>query len=529
MRFDRFRNRYLTIDPRGLAAGRVALATVLLFDLVRRFPLATLWYSNQGLLPNHTVLWRPPFPYVFSLFFTASRPYEAIVGFGLCGAAYIMLLVGNRTWLAQMASLLAVLSLHGRVLFIQNSGDVVLVELCVWTLFLPLGRRYSVDSLRARLRVKPQLNVSDLTFESAALLDRTPVVSWAVLGLVAQLAVIYFFNAVQKNGPTWRDGSAVHYILYYANVVTPLGVLARSWITPRASQVLTWSTRFTEAALPILLLTPVAQRFARRLAIALVIALHGALGLFLNLGIFVPAMLVFVPFLVTAPDWDRLERWWVPKAPTRHTHKLVAQVLTALERRGVLTLTTTGPESSSGDTAPLAHGGLFREGAVAVLIVFAIVGVIVDNTAVTRVPVLLEPRAMYAVRVYLQMFQSWSLFAPNVSTSEGTIAVDAVTAEGRHVDPLNEELSPGAPWVGDAIPPRLGNNGFASAYLLRLPNRPDYFTALGEWLLRYPERTGRESDRIVSFRVLTLEQDDPPLGGHSSSSARSHVLFRYPN
>ncbi len=528
MRFDALRDRYLTIDPRGLGAGRISLATVLLLDLVRRFPLAALWYSNQGLLPNHTVLWRPSFPYVFSLFFTASRPYEALIGFGLCGAAYVMLLVGNRTRLAHMASLLAVLSLHGRVLFIQNSGDVVLVEICLWTLFLPLGRRYSVDSLRARVRLNPGLDVSDLFLEGTAPPDRTPVVSSAVLALVAQLAVIYLLNAIQKNGRTWRDGSAVHYVLYYANVVTPLGVLARSWITPTASQLLSWSSRFTEAVLPFLLLMPVAQGASRRLAIALVVALHVAFSLFLNLGIFVPAMLVFTPFLVTAPDWDRLERWWGTRGFTRRSRAMIARTLTTLERRGLLRLTTPTPERSSRGKAP-APRGLVREGAVFALMTFATVGVMVDNSAVTHVPASLEPRGVYAIRVYLQMFQSWSLFAPDVPTSEGTVAVDAVTAEGRHVDPLNEELSPGAPWLGDAIPSRLGNNGFASAYLLRLPTRPEYFTALGEWLLRYPDRTRRDADRIVSFRVLTLEQDDPPPGHYSAGTLHSNVLFRYPN
>ena len=336
VRLDRLRNSYLTIDPRGLGAGRLALATVLLIDLARRFPLATLWYSNEGLLPNHTVLWRPPFPYVFSFFFTASRPYEALIGFGLCGIAYLMLLVGLRTRLAQVASLLAVLSLHGRVLFVQNSGDVVLVDLCIWTSFLPLGRRYSIDSLRAQLRPAPGANVSDLLLKGAAPSERTPVVSWAVLAVVAQLAVIYFLNAAQKNGPTWREGTAVHYILYYANVVTPLGVWARGWVTPRASQLLTWSTRFTEAVLPLLLLTPFAQRQARWLAIALVVALHVGFGLFLDLGIFVPAMLAFAPFLLPASDWDRLERWWATTGLAGPSREKVGRALATLDRRGLL-------------------------------------------------------------------------------------------------------------------------------------------------------------------------------------------------
>ena len=57
-------------------------------------------------------------------------------------------------------------------------------------------------------------------------------------------------------------------------------------------------------------MTPVGERPARRLAIALIVALHGGFALFLNLGAFVPSMIAFTPFLVPAADWDALGRWW---------------------------------------------------------------------------------------------------------------------------------------------------------------------------------------------------------------------------
>lgn len=124
------RRCYLTADPRSLAAGRIALALVLLFDLGKRATELTTFYTNDGLLPNHTLLWRPTFDWVFSFFYMASWRHEAVLGFGLCAVAYSALLVGYRTRLAHALSFLCVLSLHGRVLFVQNGGDVVLGELC---------------------------------------------------------------------------------------------------------------------------------------------------------------------------------------------------------------------------------------------------------------------------------------------------------------------------------------------------------------------------------------------------------------
>lgn len=286
---------YLTADPRGLAVGRIALALVLLLDLAKRALEIETWYTNHGLLPNHTLLWRPTHDWVFSIFYMASWTHEAALGFVVCAAAYLALLVGYRTRLAQVASLVCVLSLHGRVLFVQNGGDVALSLLCLWTVFLPLGRRYSVDAVRAARAGAPP--------------DGRPVVSLAVLALLLQLAAIYFFNAVHKTGPTWRDGSVVHYVLHQDRIVTALGLWVRERLLPWHSQAMTWSALALEALLPLLLLSPVKLRLCRRAAVLVVVALHTGFGLFLNLGVFVPAMIAFTPHLLRPEDWDALERW----------------------------------------------------------------------------------------------------------------------------------------------------------------------------------------------------------------------------
>src|SRR4051794_36582023 len=97
---------YATIDPRSLAAGRIALALVLLLDLAKRAAELGLWYSNEGLLPNHTLLWRPTHRWVFSFFYMASSPGEAALGMLVCALAYLALLIGYRTRFAHLASFL---------------------------------------------------------------------------------------------------------------------------------------------------------------------------------------------------------------------------------------------------------------------------------------------------------------------------------------------------------------------------------------------------------------------------------------
>jgi hypothetical protein len=521
---------YLTIDPRSLAAGRISLSLALLLDLLRRVPGVTLWYSNQGLMPNHTALWRPPFPNTFSFFFIASWPSEAALGFVLCALAYLMLLVGIRTRLAHLASLLAVLSLHGRTLFIQNGGDVALVELCIWTLFLPTGRRYSVDSLRRRLRDSPGSSPEDLLCRGVAPPEDAPVVSLAALAIVAQLAVIYLFNALQKNGSTWRGGTAIHYMLHSEGLVTALGLWVRGWLTPRQSQVLTWSALTIEGILPLALLAPVARRYTRRLAIFLIVSLHVGIGLFFNLGIFVPVMIAFTPLLLSTADWDALAGWWRRRARAPEVLLYLARALAALDRRGLVRLRA----APAAVEAPwrLARGRLgarLREATLAALMILATVRTLFDNHAITHFDETRKPEIVEVTTTYLQMLQAWLLFAPDAPTTDATLAVDALTADGRRVDPLNELASPNHPWLGSAIPRRLGYDAFLNAYLLRLPYWPPYFTALEEWILRYPERTARERDRIVSFQVFTLEQDDPPPGEYLPRNARRRLLFQYPD
>ena len=54
------RRNYLSIDPRTLGLLRIGIACLLLLDLAKRVPLVRLFYVNDGLIPNHRVLWRPP-------------------------------------------------------------------------------------------------------------------------------------------------------------------------------------------------------------------------------------------------------------------------------------------------------------------------------------------------------------------------------------------------------------------------------------------------------------------------------------
>ena len=259
--YERIRDVYLTADLRSLSAGRIVLALVLLRDLFGRWAELGLWYTNDGIIPNHTMLWRPPWDHVFSLFYLASYTHEAVIGFIICLFAFLALLVGFRTKLAQIASLICMLSLHGRTLLFDNGGDVVLGLLVWWTTFLPTGRHFSVDAVLARRRAAAQ-EASGATPPTAAPAAKKWV-SLAVLAVIGQLSICYFFNAIHKQGSSWRNGSAVHYAIHLDRLATWFAVWLRHWMSPSFARGLTYSALATEAMLPVLLLSPFAVRHCR--------------------------------------------------------------------------------------------------------------------------------------------------------------------------------------------------------------------------------------------------------------------------
>ena len=444
----------------------------------------------------------------------ASLPYEAALGFLLCAGCYAALLFGYRTHLAQYASLLCVLSLHGRVLLTQNGGDVVLSELCLWTTFLPTGRRYSIDSLRERARAG-----------SGPSVENAPVCRLAVLALLLQLSFIYLLSAAQKTGPTWRQGTAVHFVLYQARIVTPVGLWAREHLSSGALRIASWAAVGIEWSLPVLLLSPVATRVTRLVALGLICALHIGFATFLNLGVFVPAMIAFAPNLLARADWEALSRCWRRHGAYQASLRRAAAPFLGV----VIWLSRFDTVSASPRLLPMRWRGFFREVAVAALMLLAGSQLLLENQALRTLRPVNRPQAVLAAVNYLQLFQGWSLFAPDAPLTDMNVFVDAVTADGRHVDPFNERASPASPHPGASIPQRLGQSSAFCSYLTRIESYPEYFQAFTEWILRYPERTGRPQDRVVSFQAFVVEQDSPVPGAMDSHNVRVRTFLRFPN
>lgn len=307
---------YGSADPRSLGLLRVALGLVLFADVALKLPEVPAHFSNTGWLSNHFALFRPMTNYLFSVYFAFGSPNEVRLFMLAHLLVCVLLLVGYRTKLMQILALVLTTSLNSRNILLENGGSVVLNILLVWTVFLPLGRRFSVDALRASLRARKETSAAALNERNDPPRDVAPVVSLAVTALILQWAIIYFFNALQKNGAPWRDGTAVHYFLQQDRLVTWFGAWLRGVLPLGAIKLLTYGTLLIEAVLPLLLLLPWRSHVLRLVAFGLALLLHGSIDCVLQLGSFSWAMLVaFFAFLPPqAWSWARA-RWSARRAP----------------------------------------------------------------------------------------------------------------------------------------------------------------------------------------------------------------------
>ncbi len=360
-RWPAIRNIYFSFDPRSVGLGRIGLAFLLIYDLWRRVGGIPTWYTNEGLLPNHAVLWRPDGDYIFSFFLAASTRAEVAVLFVMVAIVYLCFLVGWQTRLFHILSFICLVSVHSRGTFLENGGDVALNLLCAWTLFLPMGARFSVDALIKSLGAHREHTVAQLAHRAAwRARAARPVVSLPVLAIRLQVSVMYYFNAVHKHGWTWREGKAIHYVLYQERMVTWFGVLVRRYMTLPISMVSTYATLIIEVAAPLLILNPVLRYRTRSIAIVLYPALHLVFAAFLNLGQFSFNMMGYFPLLLSTADWNAINRWVAPPEtrartvlfdPSSPLMCFLARLLARLDAFDRLTFRAlTAPNSHDGGT-----------------------------------------------------------------------------------------------------------------------------------------------------------------------------------
>lgn len=307
-----FIERWLTVDTRALGVFRIACGLLLLGNLYDRLGGGNFisFYTNEGLLPNHYALFLPPANGYWSVLLGFTAPWELAVAFTVVAFIYLAYTLGWNTRWMQLFALIAYESVNNRFILIQHGGNVVVNVMLVWTLFLPLGERYSLDALLQSLRRHRAGDPESLNARTFAGTAQREAVGLAYLGICFNFAFIYFFNALHKMGGSWREGSVIHWVLWQNRMATSLAAWVRLhepfWLSP----MLTWGTLVMEWALPVLILVPLWKKHARAIAILLVWTLHGSIAALCTLGPFSYSMMV-TSLILLQPEHFDLGRAWL--------------------------------------------------------------------------------------------------------------------------------------------------------------------------------------------------------------------------
>ncbi|MFO0676143.1 MAG: HTTM domain-containing protein [Polyangiaceae bacterium] len=512
-----FVDRYLTVDTRTLALFRVYFGIVMFVDIARRFPFVTMLYSNEGVLPNHFALYAPLANPAFSFFNALSTPSEVRFFFAaglVITAAYT---VGFATRFVQVLAFLFMTSLSCRNLFVENGGVVVTGVTAAWAMFFPLGDRWSVDAwVRSRSEGTPRPT------EAAVPTAHT---SLAMLGVTVQIAFIYFLNMIQKGDPTWTSGDAVHWVLWQNRIATPFTAWLRlhepswfSWIATRGTIVL-------EGTMPLLVLSPFFQRFLRPLHVLSAIALHGGIALMMTIGPFSWSMIALNLLLIPGDTWDRAWKWLKRRRPVNvNVHVHVPEVPNAAIPPSVATPTNAAePPGPADASATLVL--VLRESLVAVFFTAVLLQIFHDNHYFREWPEFLRrgPQGpMRAMILYPRLLQGWSMFA-SIPRGDGSVVVDAVTSDGRHVDPLTGDPPDFEVLLHD--PP--GMSQLECDYYLRISNDgvKGYRENLLKFLRTYTNDHGVR--RHADFRQVTVywvTSASPPPGSTKVTPGDRRVL-----
>lgn len=277
------------IDLRSLALFRICLGLLLVLDMCVRSLSIEAHYTDMGVLPRSLLFYDHGYRMYWCVHcFSGRWEWQALLLFiqGLFGLA---LLVGYRTRIVTIISWYLLTSLNARNFLLLQAGDLLVVLLLFWSMFLPLGARWSLDST--------------LTPHSEPLPNR--VVSGGSAALLLQVAFVYWFAVIFKWNHDWLSGEAAAYALYLDSFATSLGVWLRQYgsLLP----IFSYATLALEFLCPTVAFSPFATAPCRMAAVTLAVLMHIGFGIALYLGFFVFTSIISWLVFIPGEFWDRVQ------------------------------------------------------------------------------------------------------------------------------------------------------------------------------------------------------------------------------
>ncbi len=457
--------RLFEVDVRSLAAMRIGVALLILFDIVTRLPFVSELQTDRGLAPRNFVVWDYP-PSAASLYMLSGTVGVALLLLGIAAAFGIMLLLGYRTRLATFGSWVLLGSLLLRNTYALDGGDYVLLLLLLWGLFLPLGRRWSLDARNASSGGMPAM-----------------VCSVSSAGIMIQVALVYVFGGVLKlAGSEWLNGTAVYWVVADDYWARPLSLWLRHWPLPliRAASYL---VLVVEIVGPFLLFAPFWTRRLRNYAIGIFLAFQLTLALSLQLWMFPAVMTVALFPFVPGTIWNRITsrtrgKREIPRVESRDDERSLRPSSGSLPRR------------------------LFTVYVPVLLLTYALVG----NIESTRSRSFVPDRVHYVAGA-LGMVQGWGMYAPTPYQETFRVITSGTDDSGTKI-PIDSGGG-GTEWAPIA---RLRSDYRAKMFLERVAH---YLHARQSYALWVCSEWPSNPDEARTLQSVTVEVEMTPirLGG----------------
>jgi hypothetical protein len=294
-------------DVRALAAYRVGVAIILLLNLYVTWVDLFPWFADLGVWPIRNAMKFNPSWWSIH-FINGNVEWQGLLHI-ISFVVHTMFLVGYKTPLSGVLTWVLHTSLQNRNFLILNGGDVYLRMSLFWTMFLPLGEVYSVDSMLKKMKKgsKQSSSVDPYDTKPEGQSNSKLFVSVATIAFLFQIWVVYVFTWAIKTGKPWHDGTAIYLALSLDSFTTRIGYLLYRF--PTLMKIITHVVIRWEIFAPMILLSPIWTQQLRIVSVIGMWLMHIGFGMCMEIGLFpwlpIPITMLFLPPLF----WDRVLGW----------------------------------------------------------------------------------------------------------------------------------------------------------------------------------------------------------------------------
>jgi len=410
--------RRLHVDERAFGLFRILLGLTLLFDLAQRSTDLRAFYTDSGVFPRE--LWYEQFPRIaaYSVYGLSGEAWFQAVLFCCTAIAAGGLLVGYRTKLSTLCSLLLLVSLQLRNPLVLNGADRLLSELLVVSLVLPLGGRWSVDALRSRRDEAAVVGRS---------IDSPPTTNHRLASLVAICYLLSLFvgnGLLKTEGELWFSGKALQYALRQDTLTILLGNYLVDYGLVLTAGSYLWAGFLLGSPLIFLLTGRL-----RTLVVSVFISMVVGMAVSMSVGLFPPLLVALLCLCLPPAVWERTD------AATRLLGSRLADCWLSINpAESWLSLGRVGgwldrlPVDGVGrQRAHRRHGSRLWS----VVLVVAIGGILLWTASMAGVVGLFEDTGTISPEDH-----QWEMFAPDPSASYSWVTVAAARPDGTDIDVL---------------------------------------------------------------------------------------------